>query len=327
MSYLGPRGALGRDGLGDPQVGDLRTRGDLGRLVLDGFREAHPPLLEGGAIALERCGGRLDLRGRAAAAACCADASVAPALARDLVPPPRGLPRRPSAARPRRGCAPGSTSLEASVSRAWRCVSNRSASSTEAASRAFVAPRRCARRRRAGFVGRPRGTARRAPRGPRPGRPGDGEFVAGPRPARRARSPAAPRVRFVDGAFLSRQGRVDRALRERDVVGILPRPRRFSAACGPRAGPPGSPRPGRRRAALARRTRRICAAEASSRRPSARAAPLSPAVARQPPRGAASLVIGGVGGPEALRVVSSAEGRSSSPPPCASWLSQRSRRS
>ena len=41
----------------------MRTRGDLGRLALDGFREVRPPLLEGGAIALERCGGRLDLGG------------------------------------------------------------------------------------------------------------------------------------------------------------------------------------------------------------------------------------------------------------------------
>ena len=52
-SYLGPRGALGRDGLGDPQVGLVSPRGDLGRLAFHGFREVRPPLLEGGPIALE----------------------------------------------------------------------------------------------------------------------------------------------------------------------------------------------------------------------------------------------------------------------------------
>ena len=63
MSYLGPRGALSFHSLGDAQVGLVRARGDLGRLALHGLREVHPPLLEGGSIALERCGGRLDLGG------------------------------------------------------------------------------------------------------------------------------------------------------------------------------------------------------------------------------------------------------------------------
>ena len=65
-----------------------------------------------------------------------------------------------------------------------------------------------------------------APRGERlavrvQGGPRAGELVARGS-GRLGQLPAALRVRFVDGAFLSRQGRVDRALRERDVVRILP---------------------------------------------------------------------------------------------------------
>ena len=158
---------------------------------------------------------------RAAAAACCADASVA-ARAASSTSAARSSVATLSFSASASMARSRSTSLDASVSRAWRCVSNRSASSTDAASRAFVAlVVACARRRRAGFVGRPRGTARRAPAVRVQGLSCGGELVARAAAAvwassRRLCASASSMAHFC------RQGRVDRALRERDVVRILP---------------------------------------------------------------------------------------------------------